>query len=183
MQEKYTAEAIRKINSIMGAGHRVRPYDLSNAADLKEALLVTVAAYRDYQENQDRLAGLEEDFDESLEYCDIAVWLDLAHGEDEIDSLTVEGFSSLIAAADAFGRLEERARKNCARIVKAILTASPATQRNVLGCAYKIEPQEIDEKTEALFEMLQEAEYHQAMPDNLEVFLEIMKEQWAAYMA
>lgn len=183
MQGKYTAEAIRKINSILGAGHRVKPYDLTSAADLKESLLVTVAAYRDYQEYQDRLIGIEENFDESLEYCDTAAWLDLARGADEVDDLTIEGFSALIAATNVFGRLSERAKKNCTRVVKAVLSAPSATQKLVLGREYKIKPQDMGARIEELFEVLGEAEYHQAMPKNLEVFLEVMEEQWAAYRA
>jgi len=183
MRDKYSAEAIQKINLVLGAGHRVKPYDLTSAQDLKEALLVTVGAYRDYCEYTGRLIDLEENFDESLEYCDTAAWLDLARGSGQADELTVEGFAALLAAVDAFNKLSERAKENCAKIVKAVLSAPAATQKIVLGCEYKIEEPNMDARIAELFEALGEAEYYTSLPQNLEIFLDTAKEQWAAYMA
>ena len=180
MFNKYNDEIMERINARLGAGHRVKPYDLTSAKDLKDALLVTVAAYRDYWHYRNSLIGLTDNYDESLEYCDTAAWLDLAQASEKVDGLTVEGFSVLYAATDVFDRLTERAKANCARIVKAVLSAPPATQNLVFGRAYKIESGDMDARIGELFDMLGEAEYHQSMPKNLEVFLEVMSEQWAA---
>jgi hypothetical protein len=177
---RYSEEAINRINSILGAGHRVKPYDLTSAKDLKDALLATVAAYRDYRHYTESLAGIAEDYDESLEYCETTAWLDLSQKPENVDALTVEGFAALGAAADVFEKLTERAEKNCATVVKAALSAPPATQKAVLGRAYKIAPKDMDAKIAELFEMLGEAEYHKAMPDNLKTFLEVMEEVWTA---
>ena len=55
MNNKYSEEAIARINARLGAGHRVKPYDLTKPDDLKQALLVTVAAYRDYRHYRESL--------------------------------------------------------------------------------------------------------------------------------
>lgn len=180
MIDKYSEEIMERINARLGAGHRVKPYDLTSAKDLKDALLVTVAAYRDYWHYRNSLIELTDNYDESLEYCDTAAWLDLEQTPAKVDDLTVEGFTALYAATDVFDRLTERAKANCAKIVKAILSAPPATQKLVFGQAYQIDPRDMDARIGKLFEMLGEAEYHQSMPDNLKVFLEVTEEQWAA---
>lgn len=179
MFDNYSDEAMKRIDARLGAGHRVKPYDLTSAADLKQALLVTVAAYRDYWNYKNTLAGLEENYDESLEYCDTAAWLDLELAPEKADELIVDGMAVLNAATDVFDRLAERAKGNCAKIVKAVLTAPPSTQRLIFGCEYKIKPQDMDAKIDELFDMLGEAEYHQSMPENLNTFLEVMREQWS----
>ena len=79
-----------------------------------------------------------------------------------------------------FDKLTERAKTNCARIVKAILSAPPATQKLVFGRAYQMDPRDMDMRIEALFETLGEAEYHHSMPENLKVFLGVMEEVWDA---
>ena len=176
---KYSEAAIEKINARLGTGHRVKPYDLTNVEDLKQALLVTVAAYRDYEYYKDSLVELSENYDESLEYCDTAAWLDLANAPDKVDDLIADGDAVLNAAADVFEKLSNRARKNCVRIVKAVLAAPPEVQKSVVGCAYNIKPKDAEAKIEELFEMLGEVEYHHAMPENLNAFLELMKEVWS----
>lgn len=180
MFDKYNDEIMGRINARLGAGHRVKSYDLTSAKDLKDALLVTVAAYRDYWHYRNTLIGLTDNYDESLEYCDTAAWFDLAQASEKADDLTVEGFSVLYAATDVFDKLTERAKANCAKIVKAILSAPPATQNLVFDRAYRIEQGEMDARIDELFDMLGEADYHQSMPDNLAVFLEVMSEQWPA---
>jgi len=176
---KYSEAAIEKINARLGTGHRVKPYDLTNVEDLKQALLVTVAAYRDYVYYRDSLIELSESYDESLEYCDTAAWLDLANAPDKADALIADGDAALNAASDIFEMLSVRAKKNCATVVKAILAAPPEAQNSVFGCAYNIKPKAADAKIEELFEMLGEVEYHHAMPENLNTFLELMKEVWS----
>lgn len=178
---RYSEEAIRRINSILGAGHRVKPYDLTKAKDLSDALLATVAAYRDYRHYRGSLASLADNYDESLEYCETTAWLDLSSAPDKVDPLTVEGFAALGAAEDVFEQLTERAKKNCTVIVKAVLSAPPAIQKTVFGRAYKMAPKDMDEQIAALFEALSETEYHQAMPENLKTFLEVMEDEWAAH--
>jgi len=143
-------------------------------------LLQTVAAYRDYWYFKSTLIGLVESFDESLEYCDTAVWFDLAQAPETGDDLTAEGVAVLDAAAAVFEKLTERAKINCAKIVKAALSAPPSTQSAMFGRAYRIAPKDMDARIDELFDMLGEADYHYSMPENLEVFLEVMKEQWSA---
>lgn len=174
----YSEEAMQRINARLGAGHRVKPYDLTSAADLKQALLVTVAAYRDYWNYKNTLIELEENYDESLEYCDTASWLDMGCAPEKADVLTVEGMTVLNAASDVFDKLTERAKRNCVKIVKAVLSAPPATQKTVFGHEYKIEPQGMDARIDELFDMLDETDYHHSMPENLNAFLEVMNEQW-----
>lgn len=181
MLEKYSNEAMKRINMILGEGHRVKPYDLTKTADLKQALQTTVAAFMDYYHYRVSLDDLSENYDESLEYCETAAWLDLENAPDRVDDLIVEGFSVLAAASDVFEKLTERAKMNCAKVIKAILTAPPATQRMVFGREYQIEPQGMDAKIEELFSMIGEVEYHQAMPDNLKTFLSLMEEQWEVH--
>jgi len=171
---------IETINEYMSEGHRVKPYDLTSAKDLNEALLVTVATYRDYWHYENTLVRLEDNFDESLEYSDTAAWFNLSLAPEDVDDLTQEGLAVLNAATVVFDRLTERAKKNCARIVKTILDAPPTTQKLVFGCVYKIEPGDMDARIGELFDMLGEVEYHHAMPKNRDAFLELMSEQWAA---
>jgi hypothetical protein len=182
MSKNYNEAAMKKINAILGAGHRVKPYDLTKVSDLNQALQVMVASYRDYRHYENSLRSLEDNYDESLEYCETAAWLDLDEAPEEVDSLIVEGFEVLAAAADVFEKLAGRAKENCVKIIKTVLTAPPATQNAVFGHAYKIKPQDIDAKIKELFEMLEEAEYHHSMPENLNTFLCVMKDIWKPYL-
>jgi len=175
---KYSEKAIKKINERLGAGHRVKPYDMTDPDDLKQALLTAVAAYRDYNHYREALIGLEENYDESLEYCDTTAWLDMETAPGRVDSLTADGYASLYAAADVFEKLTERARENCVKIIKTVLSETPETQNHVFGCVYDIEPKDMDARISELFEMLEETEYHQSMPDNLEAVLKLMYEHW-----
>jgi hypothetical protein len=165
------SEIIRKIN----AGAITAQ---SGAADLKEALLLTVAACRDYRRYASTLGGLLEDFDESLEVYDPNTWF--FRGTEKADELATECYTALGAASRKLDDLENRAAKSCAGIVKTVLTAPPATQKLVLGRAYEIKPEETDERIGELLELLGEAEYHQAMQENLAAFLKLMEEEWSA---
>jgi hypothetical protein len=180
MLSKYTEDVVDRINARFGAGHRVKPYNLKNADDLKQALLVSVAAYRDYKNYRDELIGISDSFDESIEYCDTATWLDLENAPDEADELVTQGFASLAASIASFDALTERAKANLTKTIKAVLSAPSAVQIAVFGHEYRIAPKEIDTRINGLFIMLDETEYYQAMPENLNVFLHLMQEQWAA---
>lgn len=178
----YSDGAIKRVNELLGKGHRAKPYDLADAGDLNQALLVAVAAYRDYWHYRDALILLEDDYDESIEYCDTAAWLTMSAMPDKVDSLTVDGYAALNAAVDVFDKLTERAMKSCAIVVKAALSAPPAVQMSVLGRVYKIRARDMDARINELLETLSEVEYHKAMPDNLAAFLKLMEGMWAAYV-
>jgi hypothetical protein len=174
MFDKKTALLIAKINAREITGQ-------SSPSDLQEALLLTVAAFRDYQHYEITLQNLGEDFDETVEYCDPATWFSWLDSEaGKPDTLTTRCAAGLDIASENFAKLAERAQKNCAAVLKAILSAPPAAQKTVLGRAYKIKAEAADAKIEELLNMLHETEYHQSMPDNLDAFLAFLCEQWGA---
>ncbi len=95
-----------------------------------------------------------------------------------MDDLAYDGVSALDEALSTFENIAARAKEKCILIVKAILSTPPATQEAVLGQAYKIDINDMDEKIEALLDALDEAEYHYPMEENRDAFLAIMKKQW-----
>ena len=181
MFDKEDNENIRRFNAFSGMKHRNKPYDLNSAADLTDALLLAVAAYRDYWYYQITLDNLVESYDESLEYYDTASWINLGLAPDKVDDLAYDGVSALDEALRTFESITERAKEKCILIITAILSTPPATQEAVLGRAYKIDPDEMDEKIEALLDALDETEYHYPMEENRDALLALMKVHWAKY--
>jgi hypothetical protein len=175
MSSNYSEFVMGRLNRNLGGGHRVKPYDLSSANDLSQALLTSVAAFRDYTHYRDTLMTIGEDYDETLEYCDTAAWLDLSMAPGRVDELIAEGEDALASAAEVFSMIADRAKDNCANVVKAALSAHPFIQKTVLGRSYNIKPEEMDEKISDLLEFFQEDEYCYAMPDNLKAFLKLME--------
>jgi len=167
-----SSEILRKINEREISGS-------SSVADLKKALTLTVAAYRDYWHYECVLGQLDEDFDESLEEYDPDTWF--FKGKEKSDTLALECVGALNDAIMSFGRIAERAKDNLVLVFKAVLSAPPAVQKSILGKAYGIKNDEMDAKIEELFEMLYETEYKHAIPDNVNIFLEIVDEVFASF--
>ena len=168
MLDKENREAVKTLNRNLGTKHRVKPYDLNSPGDLKQALELAVAAYRDYWHYAQVLGGIGEDFDESLEHYDTATWLDLKPGQ--TDALSTECARSVDAARKLFDELKERAGERFAFILKTVLLSEPASL-NVFGTAYKIEPGKIDEIIADTIESLDEAEYFHPIPENFKLLL------------
>jgi hypothetical protein len=181
MFDKEDIANVKKLNAFLGTDHRSRPYDLNKAEDLEQALLLTVAVYRDYRQYGTTLDLLIEDYDETLEHDDPASWINLGLAPEKVDDLSYDGLDALESASRIFNKIIERAKAKCALIIKAILSTPPATQQAVLGKEYRIKLEEMDEMIEGLFNDLDEAEYHYPMKDNRDALLEIMKESWAAF--
>ena len=179
MFDKETRKAVELANARLGTDHRIKPYDLNNAADLKHALPLAVGAYRDYRHYADVLLELGESFDESLEHFDIASWLNM--GTEKADTLSDDCAGSLNAAHEFFDDLMERAKENFAIILKAVISAPPSTQKSVLGRAYKINPKELDERINGLIEALNDVEYHHPIPDNFDAFIKLIGEEWGVF--
>jgi len=146
----------------------------SGTAELKEALLITVAAYWDYRRYSSSLSILLNDYDESLETFDPNTWF--FRGTEKADELASDCYNILSAASAKFSDLESRAEESCALIVKAVLAAPPAVQNAVLGKAYQIKPDEMDGRIAELFERIDDIEYHSSMQENLADFLKFMEE-------
>lgn len=182
MFDRDTADNIEKINAFFGMEHRSTPYDLTNSDDLKQALLLTVAAYADYWHYWMTLENVSENFDESLEYYDTATWINMGLDANKADNLAIETIRSINTAADHFRELNDRAQKNCTVILKAILAAPSATQQEVLGATYDVAPEESDEKIDSLFDAIVETgiPYHYQMEENRDEFLAFMKSKWAS---
>jgi len=164
-----TSEIVEKINAHEITGQ-------SDVSDLKKALLITVAACRDYGHYASALGELIEDFDESLEFLAPTSWFN--SGSKRELGITTQCQVSLRFATQYFETLAKQAEENCAMTVKAILCAPPAAQAAVLGRVYSIPAQKMDARIEGLFEALTEVEYHKSMPENLDAFLALMDEEW-----
>ena len=178
MLDKENRKAVEALNKKLGTRHRTKPYDFKNADDLKQALTLAVAAYRDYWHYVCVLTELESDYDESLENYDVASWLNL--GGNKADALSAECADSLGAAWELFNSLAERAKEHCQQMIKTVLSTPPQTQKAVLGRAYKTDPKKVDAMIAELFDVLDEEEYFNPIPDNFRVFLKLLEEQWEA---
>jgi hypothetical protein len=178
MFNKENRELIEKMNTLMGTKHRALPYDMNNASDLERALLFATAAYRDYSNYRNILLELAENFDESIEHYDTVTWLSFCLKSNEADDIIAESDEALDHAAGMFEILADRAKKHCAMIIRAVLTAPPETQKTVLGSVYDFKPDEIDEKIKELFMSLSEVDYYHNMQQNRDALLETMKELW-----
>ena len=179
MFDKEKAKLVENLNAVLGTKHRNKPYNLNNAADLKQALLLAVAAYRDYRHYLETLDGLASDFDESLENYDAASWFYLGQAPEKVDRLAADCVVSLNEASATFDRITERAKDNLAIVLGAALSAPSAAQKSVLGRTYKINPEDMDSEIDELLIMLDEVEYYYPIQENFDALLELMNEQWA----
>ena len=177
--DKENRDIVEKMNKYMGTKHRDRPYDLNNTDDLKQALLLAVAAYRDYRHYSITLDNLDEDFDESLEHFDTVTWFHMGYDLDKADELALDCASALSKASKVFRKIAARAEENLIMIVKVILSAQPDLQSAVLGKTYSLEPQEMDAKIEELFTELDEVQHYHNIQDNFNAFLKLIEELWA----
>ncbi|MCL2152749.1 MAG: hypothetical protein FWH57_07315 [Oscillospiraceae bacterium] len=179
MYDYDSVKYIEVLNYYLGMDHRTESFDLSKTEDLKQALELAVGAYRDYFHYESTLAEMVEDFDESLEHFDTITWVNMTRAHKKTDSLAVACAASLSTAYNNFVDFSDKARDYLSVLLKIILTAPNATQEEILGDAYNISPKEINNLLEELYDSLSDAEYKYAIPDNLKVFLEVLKEQWA----
>jgi hypothetical protein len=175
MFDRETIEAVKAVNAGLGTKHRTKPYDLNNAEDMKQALELAVAAYRDYWHYAQVLGGLGDDFDESLENYDTAAWLGLK--PEQTDLLSDNCADAIETAWRLFDELKNRAREHFAQMLKAVLT-SDHISRKVFGKAYKIEPGEIDGHIEGVIDSLDESEYFHPIPENYKLLLQRADELW-----
>ena len=173
-----SADNIEMFNAISGMRHRGKPYDLTNPEDLKQAFLLTVAACMDYRRYWFQLLRIEEETDESLEHYDTATWLNMNLAPEKTDSLIMEAIGSLNETSYLFRMVAERAERNCALILKAVLSSPPDTQKSVLGQVYSIPKKELDARIAELFEGLLEVDLHYNMQENRDEFLALMKNMW-----
>jgi hypothetical protein len=168
MLDKETRDAVETLNKNLGTKHRVKPYDLNNPDDLKQALELAVAAYRDYCHYAQVLGGIGEDFDESLENYDVETWLELKPGQ--ADALSEDCARSIETAWKLFDELKDRAREHFAFILKTVLLSEPASLKT-FGKAYKIEPGKIDKIISDTIDSLDESEYFHPIPENFKLLL------------
>ena len=179
MIDRDTATIIEAVNKKLGTTHRTEPFDFRRSADLKEALTLAVAAYRDYWHYAGILLNLDERFDESLEHFDIATWVNVALAPEKTDDLAIKCACSLEETLKYFTEIEERAKEHLTSILLVVLTAPKAVQCDVLGNAYDIDPNEIDERLDDLFEAFCKTEYPYTILKSFETFLNVLNEQWA----
>lgn len=180
MFDKENADNIEKINAGLGTRHRSTPYDLTNPDDLSQAFLLTVAACMDYRRYWRSLERICEEFDESVENYDTASWINMGYKPEKADELAMDAAGAVGEAADIFWEIIERSDRNCAMIIKAILSAPTEVQKKVWGKAYSIPVNERDTKIKKLFEGLLESDVHYAIPDNRDEFLRLMDAVWGS---
>jgi len=147
--DKENADKTEEINAFMGMRHRSAPYVLNNPDDLKQAFLLT-----DY---------------------DTASWLNMDRIPDKTDELATDAACVMAGVSDIFWQLIERAEKNYAMIIKAILSAPPNVQEYVPGKAYSIPAEELDSRIKELFEGLDEIDLYYQMEKNRDAFLKLME--------
>ena len=179
MLDEESAAFIEMMNTYMGTQHRIDPYNLASGADLKNALKMAVAEYRDYQHYGSVLYKLIEDFDESLEHFDTATWVNMGRMPEKTDELAMVCAESLSIASENFREIVKRAEERLSLILKVAVTSPDAVQKEVFGNAYTISPDEIDERLEYLYEVMLEITYHHSIPENIEAFLEVLNEVWS----
>ena len=135
----------------ISAYFREKDYDLTKPKDLKQALTLAVAAWRDYSHYASTLSGLIEKFDESVEHYDTVSWFNMSLAPGNVDNLVTEGKDALNTAVMAFDKLDARAKDHCVMTLKKALAAPAATQKAVLGRAYSIGQDELAACVEELF--------------------------------
>ena len=102
-------------------------------------------------------------------------------GTEKADNLTADSVGSLGTTLGLFDELKERAKENFTLLLNAVLSTPPSTQKTVLGQAYKVSADEIGDKIAELFEILDEIEYSKPIPENFDVFIKLIDEQWDEY--
>jgi len=170
---------IETLNKGLGTKHRTKPYNLGNPNDLKDALMLAFAAFRDYQHYMNSLIAMSENFDESLENFDTISWVHLDTEPEKSNEIVVECEEALGEAIGKFEKLTDRAKDNFIEILAISLTASTDTQKAVFGSIYNINHDEMDAKLDELFEILSETDYEYSIPGNLDVLLNVMATEWS----
>jgi hypothetical protein len=178
MYDIENAKLIEKINAVLGTKHRNKPYDMTDASDMKHALQYAAAAYRDYWYYTITLSQLAENFDESLEHYDTASWYYMGRSPEKTDMLSAECAEAINVASTSFEEITERAKYNFMMILKIVLTSPPDMQNAVLGRTYEIEPRAIDKMINELIDMLGEVDYAASIPENFTALLNLMREMW-----
>ncbi len=179
MFNQIDAENIEKLNAGSGMKHRSTPYDMTNADDLAEAFLYSVAASMDYRRYWRELMQIEEEVDESFEVYDPAAWINMSVAPHRTDPLMTDAIGSLRETTDLFEELTERADNNLSFVLKTILSSPVDTQKAVLGSSYNIPDKELDGRIGELFDGLSEVDTHYNVQENRDEFLSMMKQLWA----
>ena len=179
MADKDFERFIEIMNTRLGMKHRSKPYDLTSADELKQALTLSVGAYRDYWHYSNRIVRILEDFDESVENYETDTWFYMTQAPEKADELTVECYALLKETDLAFSRVEERAKTNLVLGLKYALSTTPDIQTTVFGTSFNIAPDEFDMKIDDLFDTFNEVEYSYAISDSFNSLVEHMKYEWA----
>ena len=171
---------IEAMNDRLGTKHRSEPYDKNKPEDLKHALLMAVAAYRDYRHYGHILGEMMEHFDESLEVFNPVSWFKMGVCPEEADGLELDCASSLRESGDMFDVLTDRARGRLVLTLLTILSSPLESQISVFGQAYVFGVEEVEERIERLLDTLDDTDYHYPIHENLDALLMIMRECWGA---
>ena len=195
--------------SIMGAftkaDDRGKPFDPNSVADLKQALMLAVAAYRIpnhyYSETNDRIKSdnksdtfcdimdnldydAERDAnseDEDADDFESATWEDVFATIAEIQAFSKQYTDNMAKALTAFEKLSETYSGHLSMLLKVILTSPNDVQREILGNAYYISPKIIDDKLKELLTAADDREPYDTMDDSLKAFIKTLNEKWAYF--
>jgi hypothetical protein len=176
------ARFVEIMNAHLGTKHRSVPYNFSNPDDIKQAMVLAIGAYRDYERYCAVLFGLIENFDESVENYETDTWFYSTHDPEKADDLTMQCYDSLKDAIDMFTLAEERAKDNLISGLKMVLSAPQSIQTSVFGIAFDIKSEELSDNIDDLLESFSEVDYCYAIPESFKSFVSHMRYVWAGYL-
>ena len=163
----------------MNEDHVTESFDLTKTDDLKQAFQLSIGAYLDYYNYMCAVSRMNEQFCESVEFYDTVPAVKIGLTPDGQDTLSEACSSYLTYAFDEFSEIADSAEDYLSTIIKIILITPHAVQHEILGNAYNIGSEEIDECLDILFTAFEDAPYHNTIEDNVSAFLDVLKEAWS----
>ena len=196
-----------KFISMMGAFNKAagrgKTFDPNSVADLKQAMMIAVMSYRIlnryYSSVNDRIKsdrlnsalrellsnpdcddeGDANSEDENAEDFGAATWEDVLAALEEIQAFNKAYADNLAKTLTAFEQLAETYSGYLSMLLKVILTSPNDIQRDILGNAYFIGPDIIDDTLKELLVAVDDREPYDSIDDRLKAFIETLNEKWA----
>jgi hypothetical protein len=191
------------MNSFIKAADRGEPFNPNSVSDLKQTLMIAVSSYRVQNHYSDSvndrirndsakntilelLSSTDYDYEsdadsegEDDEDSESATWEDVLGAIEEIQAFEKKYAHNLAKALTAFEKLSKTFGEHLSILLKVILTAPNDVQYAILGNAYFISPEIIDDTIDGLLAVTDDRKPYATMEDSLKAFIKTLNKKLA----
>ncbi len=129
-------EKIKKLNFALEMHSRTKSYDFTKGKEIKECFKMSLGAYMAYYRYWNKLVGIKDMFDESIEIYDPVTWMNQSDGLSGGDMLVKLSMRNIKETVESFHRLLDREENVCKALLVRILNMDESIQKEVLGDSY-----------------------------------------------